>query len=376
MPVVPPPRRSTPRGAIFVPRISHATGRGDNVAAADPSRAPSTRAPPAPMLAAIPLLAAALCAAADTTPRTPTGDILIVASQGDRTVHLVEAGTGRTLAVVPSAPAPHEVAVTRDGRWAVATNYGDRAEAGHALTVIDVRTQSVARTIDVAPHQRPHGIAFLPGDSILAITSETSRAVVLVDFRAGHVLRALSTDAAGTHILAVSPGGEKIYAANVGSGTVTELDVASGRATRTYAAGGGSEGMALSPDGRQLWVASMALDSTFVFDAATGARRGAIATPGHAYRVALTPDGRRALIPAPKLGLLRVIDTATLRETTLALPGLPGGAVVSADGRTAYVPLMETAQVAVIDLATLTVTRRLPTGQSPDGMALSSLFRR
>jgi YVTN family beta-propeller protein len=258
----------------------------------------------------------------------------------------------------------------------VATNYGDRTDVGHALTVIDVRTQTVARSIDVAPHNRPHGIAFLPGDSILAVTSETSRAVVLVDFRGGRVLRAIPTDAAGTHILAVSPGGEKIYTANVGSGTVTQVDVAAARATRTYAAGPGSEGAALSPDGRRVWVASMGRDSTYVFDTATGERVGAVASPGHAYRVALTPDGRRALIPAPELNLLRVIDTATLRETTVPLPGLPGGAVVSPDGRTAYVPLMETAQVAVIDLATLTVTRRLPTGQSPDGMAISSYFRR
>lgn len=329
------------------------------------------------MLHTLPLLAAALLAAADTTPAAPpAGDVLIIANQGDRTVHLVETASGRTLAVLPSAPAPHEVAVTADGRWAVATNYGDRTDVGHALTVIDLRTQTVARSIDLAPHTRPHGIAFLPGDSILAVTSETSRAVVLVDFRAGRVLRALPTDAQGTHILAVSRGGEKIYTANVGSGTASELDAASGLVTRTFAAGPGSEGAAVSADGRRIWVASMARDSTYVFDTATGERVGAVATPGHAYRVTLTPDGGRALIPAPELDLLRVIDTRTLRESTVALPGGPGGAIVSADGRTAYVPLIEAGQVAVIDLTTLTVTRRLPAGAAPDGMALSRLFHR
>jgi YVTN family beta-propeller protein len=331
------------------------------------------------MLTALPLLAAML-ATADTTPSArpspPTGDVLIVANQGDNTVHLVEAGTGRTLAVIPSAPAPHEVAVTRDGRWAVATNYGDRTDIGHALTVIDVSTQTVARSIDLAPHRRPHGIAFLPGDSILAVTSETSRAVVLVDFRAGRVLRAVPTDAQGTHILAVAGGGEKVYTANVGSGTASELSLAEGRVTRTYTAGPGSEGAALSPDGTRLWVASMGLDSTFAFNTATGERVATVPTPGHAYRVSITPDGGRLLVPAPELNLLRVIDTATLRETTVPLPGMPGGAVVSPDGRTVYVPLMETAEVAVVDLATLAVTRRLPTGAAPDGIAVSTFFRR
>jgi YVTN family beta-propeller protein len=355
-------------------RAESTTGRRFNVTGAS-EVIPLTKKP---MLTVLPLLAAML-ATADTTPTPPsppTGDVLIIANQGDNTVHLVEAATGRTLAVIPSAPAPHEVAVTRDGRWAVATNYGDRTDIGHSLMVIDVSTQTVARIIDISPHRRPHGIAFLPGDSILAVTSETSRAVVLVDFRAGRVLRAIGTDAQGTHILAVAGGGEKVYTANVGSGTASELSLAAGRVTRTFTAGPGSEGAAISPDGTRLWVSSMGLDSTFAFNTATGERVATVATPGHAYRVSLTPDGRHALVPAPELNLLRVIDTATLRETIVPLPGMPGGAVVSPDGRTAYVPLMETAQVAVIDLATLAVTRRLPTGAAPDGIAVSTLFRR
>lgn len=329
------------------------------------------------MLSALPLLAVAIFAASDTTPAAPpTGDVLIIANQGDNTVHLVDTGSGRTLAVIPSAPAPHEVAVTRDGRTAVVTNYGNREEVGHALSVIDVPTRKLVRSIDIAPHTRPHGIAFLPGDSILAVTSETSRAVVLVDFRSGSVLRTLPSNAQGTHMMAVGPGAEKIYTPNMVSGTVTALDVASGQITRTIAVGPGTESAALTPDGRRVWAASMGRDSTYVFDTGTGERVGAVHTPGHPYRVAITPDGRRALIPAPSLNLLRVIDTATLRESTVAVPGTPGGAVVSRDGRTAYVPMMEAGEIAVVDLATLTVTRRLPTGAGPDGIAISSFFRR
>lgn len=325
----------------------------------------------------IPLLGLALAASPDTAPGAPpAGEVLIVANQGDNTVHVVEAATGRTLAVIPSAPAPHEVAVTRDGRWAVATNYGDRASTGHALTVIDVSTQTVARTIDLTPHQRPHGIAFLPGDSLLAVTSETSRAVLLVGFRDGQVKAVVPTEQLGTHILAVAPGGGKVWTANVGSGTVTELDLRTNSAVRTIQVGPGSEGAALSPDGRRIWAASMGRDSTYVFDTGTGARVAAVATPGHAYRVAVSPDGRRAIIPAPELDLVRVIDTATMRETTIAVPGGPGGAVFSADGRTVYVPVMNTGQVAVIDLRLNAVTRTLPTGAAPDGIAISRYFVR
>ena len=326
------------------------------------------------MLFLVPLLTATTFAAVDTTPARPTGDVLIVANQGDATVHLVEAATGRRLAVLPSAPAPHEVAVTRDGRWAVVTNYGDRTSIGQALTVIDVSTRTVARSIDLGPHRRPHGIAFLPGDSLLAVTSETSRAVLLVDFRGGQVRAAIPTEQQGTHILAIAPGGGKVWTANVGSGTVTEVDVATRRALRTIQVGPGTEGAALSPDGTRIWAASMGADSTYVFDTTTGARVGVVASPGHAYRVSITPDGRRALIPAPMGGFVRVVDTATMRATDVAVPNGPGGVVVSADSRTAYVPVMETGEVAVIYLDFMTVARRFRVGAAPDGMAISTYF--
>jgi YVTN family beta-propeller protein len=235
----------------------------------------------------------------------------------------------------------------------------------------------VARSIDLSPHTRPHGIAFLPGDSLLAVTSETSRAVLLVGFRDGQVRAAIPTEQQGTHILAIAAGGGKVWTANVGSGTVTELDVATRRAVRTIQVGPGTEGAALSPDGTRIWAASMGADSTYVFDTATGARVGAVATPGHAYRVTITPDGRRALIPAPERGFVRVVDTATMRATDVAVPNTPGGVVVSADSRTAYVPVMETGEVAVIDLGFMAVaSRRFTVGAAPDGMAISRYFTR
>jgi YVTN family beta-propeller protein len=258
----------------------------------------------------------------------------------------------------------------------VVANYGDRTSIGNTLTVIDVSTQTVARTIDLSPHRRPHGIAFLPGDSLLAVTSETSRAVLLVDFAGGTVRAAIPTEQQGTHILAIAPGGGKVWTANIGSGTITEINLAARRAVRTIQVGPGTEGAAVSPDGTRIWAASMGNDSTYVFDTATGARVGVVPSPGHAYRVAVSPDGRHALIPAPMRGVVRVVDTATLQATTIPVPNGPGGPVFSADGRTAYVPVMETGEVAVIDLDFMVVARLFNVGAGPDGIAVSRFFSR
>jgi YVTN family beta-propeller protein len=306
--------------------------------------------------------------------RAQSRDVLVVANQGDNTVHLVEAATGRNLAVIPTSPAPHEVAVSQDGRWAVVTNYvTPGSPPGHTLQVIDVPALKVARVIELGRYLAPHDVEFLPGDSMLAVTSEATKNIVLVDFASGEVKGALATNARGSHMIAFSADGGRIFSANVHDGTATELDVAGARIVRTYDVGPGSEGLALTPDGKQLWVASLGQSNTTIFDTGTGAKIATLPTPGHPYRVTITADGRKALIPAPMANLLRVIDVATRAEETIAIPGGPGGAVVAADGRTVYVPLVEKGGIAVVDLETKRVLRTLPSGAGPDGIGIARI---
>lgn len=319
-------------------------------------------------------MAAAIAASAtsslarDPTPR----DVLVVANQGDQSIHLIEAASGRNLAVIPTSPAPHEVAVSRDGRWAVVTNYvTPGSPPGHTLQVIDVPALKVARVIELGRYLAPHDVEFLPGDSLLAVTSEVTSSVVLVDFASGQVKGALATGAAGSHMIAFTADGRRIFSANVHAGTATEIDVAGGRIVRTYAAGPGAEGLAVTPDGRQLWVASLGQGSTSVFDTGTGEKIATLPTPGHPYRITITPDGRKALIPAPMANLLRVVDVATRAEETIAVEGGPGGAVVAADGRTVYLPLVGASGVAVVDLEAKRVLRTLPSGAGPDGIGIA-----
>ena len=51
----------------------------------------------------------------------------------------------------------------------------------------------VACTIDLGEHRAPHGIAFLPGDRLVAVTCEQTRHVVVVDIVDGVVRRAVPT---------------------------------------------------------------------------------------------------------------------------------------------------------------------------------------
>jgi YVTN family beta-propeller protein len=98
---------------------------------------------------------------------------LVVANMNDNLATVLDVATGAVRATLPTGEGPHEVAVSHDGRWALASNYGVRGKPGRSITVIDVTRATVDRTISLDGYLRPHGMVFLPGDTVVAVTCET-----------------------------------------------------------------------------------------------------------------------------------------------------------------------------------------------------------
>src|SRR4051812_9937168 len=111
------------------------------------------------MLAATPVATRAQAA-------RPTGTV-IVSNMNDHTATMIDAASGRVIATLATGEGPHEVTASHDGKWALVSNYGVRGKAGHTITVIDVARATVAKTIELGEAGRPHGMAFLPGDTIV-----------------------------------------------------------------------------------------------------------------------------------------------------------------------------------------------------------------
>src|SRR5437868_3346346 len=149
---------------------------------------------------------------------TPHGTI-VASNMRDNTATVIDAASGRVLATLPTGEAPHEVATTHDGKWAVVSNYGTRERPGNSITVIDLARLVVTRTIDLGEYRRPHGMAFFPGDTLLAVTSEVSRAVLLVDFRSGQVIGNVPTSGRASHMLAMSSAGDELFTTNIVDGS-------------------------------------------------------------------------------------------------------------------------------------------------------------
>jgi DNA-binding beta-propeller fold protein YncE len=298
------------------------------------------------------LVTAALLLALGNSAAAQTPDLegtLVVVNKGASTVSIVDVFSARELAVLPTGTGPHEVALSSDGRTAVITDYGAR-QPGNSLTVVDVEELDVIRTIDLGAHERPHGIAFLPGDEKVVVTSEATRAVIVVDVEDGTVEGALPTAQAGSHMLALPAPAERVWTSNVPDGTVSEIDVGTGQTTRIIDVPAQPEAIGITPDGVEVWVGSNELGT-------------------------VSADGETALIPDLRGEELRIVDreTRSVRHVIPLSGGAPQGVAVTPDGRIAFQSLSDQARVIIIDVETGGVLSYLPTGQGPDGVAYSPI---
>lgn len=305
----------------------------------------------------------------------PLAGTVIVTNKSPGTATLVDVASGATLATLPTGNGPHEIVASRDGRTVVVTDYGTGPAPGNTLTVIDVPGLRVARTIPLGEYRRPHGIVFLPGDSLVAVTAEANRAVLVVHVRTGAIVRAVITEQAGSHMVGVAADGVRAWTGDIGSNTVTELDLSTGRMLRHITVPTQPEAINVTPDGNEAWVGSNATHVVSVVDARTGAVSTAAEGLAWPYRVLFTPDGATVLLPDYLGDELRFLDRASRRELgRLAFAGAgPQGITLTLDGRTALLSLSKTGRVAIIDVATRQVRGTLEVGQTPDGVAYSTI---
>jgi len=316
----------------------------------------------------------------------PTGTV-IASNMGDNTASVIDAASGRTIATLPTGDGPHEVAVSHDGRWATVSNYGTRGKNGSTITVIDVAAHLVSRTIDLQQYQRPHGMAFLPGDTLLVVTSETSRLLLIVDFRSGAVLRTIPTNGRTTHMLGVSADGKTIVASNVSDGTIGVMHSASPDSAKIIRVARQPEGIAISPDGATAWVGSNRDSVVLVVDLARATPIDTLRGFGFPYRMAITPDGRRAVISDPPNGQVRIYNAATRQQESIVnvprdsilgtteFPSSPSpeGITITRDSRFAFVTLQGRSRLITIDLSRGTIVGWAVTGTSSDGVGFSQL---
>lgn len=301
---------------------------------------------------------------------------LVVTNKTPSTATIIDVATGEIRATLPTGQGPHEVVLSKDGSTAVVTDYS--GQPGKTLTVLDVPGKRVVRTIDLGEYRRPHGIVFLPGDSLVAVTSEQSGNVLLVNVRAGEIRRAIPTTQKGSHMVGVTADARHAFTGNIGSNTVSELDLTSGAFVRLWDVPAAPEAINVTPDGTEVWVGSNSTGKVSMLRPSTGEVVTAAEGFGWPYRVLFTPDRTTVLLPDLKNETLRFVDRASHRELgRIDFPGgAPQGITITPDGRFALESMSGQGRVAIIDVAARKVVGYLAAGDTPDGIAYTTRVMR
>lgn len=299
------------------------------------------------------------------------GPRLVVLNKEDATLVTVDPASGRVLGRVATGEAPHEVAVSADGRLAFVGNYGGQTP-GTTISVIDLQAMKELKRVDVSPLRRPHGMHVAGGK--LYFTAELNRIVARLDPSTYQTDWLFGTGQASTHMVWVAPDASRLFTANIGSDSISIIE--RGQNPLAWNAtvvpvGKGPEGFDVTPDGRQLWAAQSRGGGVSIVDLEQKKVIGTIDLQmKRSNRLKFTPDGKTALVSDLDAGELLVIDVASRQVAKkIALGKMVEGILIEPGGARAYVAVNGDNHVAVVDLKTLTVTGRIETGRGPDGMA-------
>ncbi|MBN8865300.1 MAG: beta-propeller fold lactonase family protein [Sphingobacteriales bacterium] len=305
----------------------------------------------------------------------PSGSLVVV-NKADHAVSLIDLKLGKIVATIPVEYGPHEVAISPSGNIAAVTNYGDGAKVSNSLTIINIPEKKKITTIDLGEYRQPHGAEFINEKEVL-ITCESKSRLLLADLSTGSITEVANTAQMGSHMVAYSVTDKTAYVANVFSGTVSVIDVPARKLTTVINFKAGIEGLAVSPDGKELWVANRNDSNVTVVNTTT---RDVLAVlPAHqvAFRVKFLANGSHVLVSNGMSGNVSIYDAKArkwLRDIDVASNDgqpVPVGLTADIHNRYAYVCLAGYNEVAELDTGNWSVSRRIATGNEPDGIYFS-----
>ena len=183
--------------------------------------------------------------------------------------------------------------------------------------------------------------------------------------------------------LAVTPDGERLFAAHVLGRLVSGVDLKTGHVVRSVALAAEPYTCLVSPDGSTLFVSLWGGAKVLVFDARTLDAKGEIAVGEHPNAMAITKDGKRLFVACANTNAVWAIDVdgrRAVEQIAIALyPNAPPGSTpthvsLSPDDSRLLVANADNNTVAVVDVSKAGnshVDGFIPTGWYPTAAMFS-----
>lgn len=299
--------------------------------------------------------------------------VLILNKAGDSAWQL-NTETGEKLAEYKTGEGPHEVAVSPDQSTAVITDYGASA-SGNTLTVVDLQKQEVEKTISLGKYRQPHGVEWFSDGKRVIVTAEAQQSVVVVNIDSGEIISAIKTGQQVSHMVQLSADEQMAYVTNLGSGSLSILNLKTKKVQKTIDTGAGTEGITLVPSTNELWITNRSGDTISIVDISDYRIVETLESSAFPIRAETSPDGETVAVSNAKSSDISIFDTGTrnlLRTVSTVddeTSGMPIGLTFSDDGNRLFVANSNIDQIAVFDTESWERINTFETGDTPDGIA-------
>lgn len=299
---------------------------------------------------------------------------LFVANKRGNSLSRIDLASGEETKRVDSCANPHELATSPDGRHVALACYG-----GTTIDIFAAATLDKVKSIDLGENARPHGIVWHPYGDIYA-TAEGRKSIFHIQgpLFDDVFLYEFSTGKEGSHMLAVSNDASTAWTTDLGSKTVTRVDMRTRTDPVSVTVGEEPEGIDLTPDSETLWVSARGSNQAFALDPGSMQIKHTLDTGKFPLRLAVRPQGDVAVTSDLMDGGLSVIDLATNEVSRSIVVSGPEAAqdrfqvtiLWSDDGKRVYVAETASDTVAEVDYESGQVLRRIEVGEGGDGLAI------
>jgi hypothetical protein len=302
--------------------------------------------------------------------------VLLVANKGEHTLGIIDPESGKQVATVPEGGVTgHEVIASPDGKLAYVPIYGDSGVGkpgtdGSNMVVIDIAERKVVGNLNFEKGVRPHCPMFGPKDGLLYVSTELENSITAIDAHSLKIVGQVPTGKPESHMFAITHDGHYAFTTNVGSGTVSVLDLEARKTVEVISVAPVVQRIALSVDDRWVFTSDQSKPQLAVIDTSSRKVKTWVALPGTGYGTAATPDGNWLVIAMPTVHKVGVLNLRTMKlDHTIDVPAAPQEVLVRPDGDVAYVSCDASHKVAEIKTSDWTVARLIDAGAGADGLA-------
>lgn len=301
---------------------------------------------------------------------------LFVANKFGNTLSKVDLKSGEEVLRRESCTNPHELATSPDGKHVALACYG-----GTTVDVFSTSDLQRVTSIDLGENARPHGIVWHSAGAIYASAEGRESIFKISDPLSDESqLTEFKTNKRGSHMVAVAPDESAAWTTDLGSKTVTRIDLAGDAEPLSVTVGEEPEGISLTPDGSALWVSARGSNEAYELDPVSMEVRRTVKVGNFPLRLAVHPDREFAITSDLFDGGLSVIDIQLGTKARIIPVSSPEEAedrvqvtiLWSPDGERIYVAETGSDTIAEVDFEKAKVLRRFSVGDGGDGMAILS----